>query len=81
MTSEYSREAVETIDLPTVRERGPFLEFQKTVNKWESSKTSEHARETAETIDRSTVRERGPFLEFQKIFFFKYKITFSLGIR
>ena len=88
MTSEYAREAVETIDLPTVCKRGPFLEFQKTVNKWESSKTSEHARKTAGTIDRSSVRERKPFLEFQKVFlkiqnyiYFRYQVIITRGPR
>jgi hypothetical protein len=33
MTSEHARETVETIDRSTVRERGRFLEFQKTVKK------------------------------------------------
>jgi len=33
MTSGHARETIETIDLSTVRERGPFLNFQKTVKK------------------------------------------------
>ena len=33
MTSEHACEKVETIDRSTIRFRGPFVEFQKTVKK------------------------------------------------
>jgi len=33
MTSEHTRETVETIDWSTVCEHGPFLDYQKTVKK------------------------------------------------
>jgi len=52
MVSEPTRETFDTMDLSTVRERGHFLKFRKTVNHlWLPSMRWK----TVETTDRSTV--------------------------